>query len=156
MLRFNWNGNKILKIATLALALSPWSTANAQQQPYTMEIVCKIPLNDYICQITAPSARDRFVVETVSFSGQATVGQTVGGNFSFRTGRRNAFVWLPVQSLGPSPSAGNGIYVATLPVRLTIDPRSQIRLEVYRNTSTNAGQTSPYVQRLTLMGYLEP
>lgn len=96
------------------------------------------------------------MIETVSFSGQATAGQTVGGSFNFLTGGAPAFVWLPVQSLGPSPSAGNGVYSATLPVRLMVDANSAIRLEVYRNASSNAGQNNPYVQRLNLMGYLIP
>ena len=127
------------------------------QQPFTIEIGCSIPLNNYICpQSATPSPTRLFVIETVSFSGQATAGQTVGGSFNFMTGGTPAFVWLPVQSLGPSPSAGSGVYSATLPVRLMVDPNSAIRLEVYRNSSANAGQNNPYVQRLNLMGYLVP
>ena len=127
------------------------------QQPFTMEIGCSIPLNNYICtQSATPSPTQRFVIETVSFSGQATAGQTVGGSINFLTGGTPAFVWLPVQSLGPSPSAGNGVYAATVPVRLMVDPNSAISLEVYRNSSSNAGQNTPYVQRLNLMGYLVP
>ena len=128
----------------------------AQQQPFTIEIGCTIPLNTYNCtQTVTPSATKRFLIETVSFSGQATVGQTVGGNFSFTTGGTAAFVWLPVQSFGASPSAGTGLYVATLPVRLSVDANSSIKVEVYRNLSTNAGQNTPYAQRLNLMGYLQ-
>jgi hypothetical protein len=33
--------------------------------------------------------------------------------------------------------------------------RSPIQLEVTRNATTNAGQNTPYQQRLNLMGYLE-
>ena len=146
----------LITIAVLALGLVTCATTASAQQPFTTEIDCKIPLNDYICtQAVTPSATKRFVIETVSFSGQATVGQTVGANFSFKTGGTNAFVWLPVQNFGASASAGNGLYIATLPVRLSVDPNIPIRLEVSRNSRTNAGQSSPYVQRLNLMGYLE-
>lgn len=142
-------------VVAAASATSVGCAPTISQQPFTMEIGCSIPLNDYICtQTTTPSTTHRFVIETVSFSGQATTGQTVGGSFNFLTGGAPAFVWLPVQSLGPSPAAGNGIYAATLPVLLMVDPSSTIRLQVYRNSSSNAGQNQPYVQRLNLMGYL--
>ena len=68
-------------------------------------------------------------------------------------GRRH--VRLPVQSFGAPTAVGNGVYAVTLPVRLSVDPNGAIRLEVYRNLSVNAGQNSPYVQRLNLMGYLQ-
>ncbi len=154
MRRFSWYV-PLLAIAALVLVLESCAPAPVQQ-PFTIEVGCSIPLNNYICtQTVTPSATKRFVIETVSFSGQATLGQTVGADFSFPTGGTAAFVWLPVQSSGASPSAGNGVYVAALPVRLSVDPNGAIRLEVYRNSSANAGQNSPYVQRLNLMGYLQ-
>jgi hypothetical protein len=154
MIKFSWNA-QLLGIAALFLALAPWPPAHAEQ-PFTIEIQCTIPLNNYICvQTGTPSTTKSFVIETVSFSGQATLGQTVGGNFSFKTGRKAAVAWLPVQSLGASPSAGTGVYVATLPVRLILDPGSPIRMEVYRNSTANSGQNTPYSQRLNLMGYLQ-
>jgi hypothetical protein len=124
--------------------------------PFTIEVGCAMPLADYICTTTVTASKTRrFVIETVSFSGEATNGQTMGANFTFQTGGKAAFVWLPVHSYGPSPSAGNGVYVATLAVLLRVDANSPIRLEAYRNASANAGQNYPYQQRLNLMGYLE-
>ena len=125
-------------------------------EPFTIELHCAMPQSDYICSTTATaSTTRRFVIETVSFSGQATNGQTVGADFTFSTGGKPVFVWLPVQSNGPSPSAGTGIYVATLAVLLRVDANSPITLEAYRNATANAGQNTPYSQRLNLMGYLE-
>ncbi len=125
-------------------------------EPFTIELGCTMPLSDYICTTTATASNTRrFVIETISFSGQATNGQTVGANFTFSTGGKPAFVWLPVNSYGPSPSAGTGVYVATLAVLLRVDPNSPITLEAYRNATANAGQNTPYSQRLNLMGYLE-
>lgn len=153
--RFRASVPQLLLAAWLVIQTACAPTVS--QQPFTIEVGCSIPLNNYICtQSAIPAPTQVFVVETVSFSGQATAGQTVGANFNFMTGGTPAFVWLPVQSFGPSPSAGNGVYAATLPVRLMLDPNSSISLEVYRNSSANAGQNSPYVQRLNLMGYLQP
>jgi hypothetical protein len=130
------------------------SSASAQQ-PFAIEFGCTIPGNTYICTATAtPSTQKRFVIETVSFSGQAATGQTMGANFTVRTSGTTVFLWLPVQSFGPGPSAGKGVYVATLPVRLNVDSGSTIRLEVSRNSSTNSGATS-YSQRLDLFGFLQ-
>jgi hypothetical protein len=146
----------LLVIAVLVLVVWFWWPCRTCGTPFTIEVGCSIALTDYICtQTVTPSPTKRFVIETVSFSGQATQGQTVGANFDFKTGGTPAFVWVPVNSFGPSPSAGNGVYAATLPVRLSVDANSPIRLEAYRNSSANAGQNSPYVQRLNLMGYLQ-
>ena len=150
----------VLSVAALPIALEACAPtpvpAASSQQPFTIEVTCSIPLNDYICtQTTTPSTTKRFVIETVSFSGQASNGQTVGANFTFKTGGSAAFVWIPVQSFGPSPSAGTGVYASTVPVRLMVDAGSTVRLEAYRNSSTNAGQNTPFAQRLNLTGYLE-
>ncbi|MBA3298034.1 MAG: hypothetical protein H0U19_13985 [Acidobacteria bacterium] len=76
----------MLAIAALVLVLESCAPAPVQQ-PFTIEVGSSIPLNDYICTQTAtPSATKRFVIETVSFSGEATLGQTVGANFNFPTG----------------------------------------------------------------------
>jgi hypothetical protein len=147
---------QLLAIAALVLVIWFWWPCRTCGTAFTIEVGCSIALTDYICtQSATPSTTKRFVIETVSFSGQATQGQTVGASFSFNTGGTPAFVWLPVNNFGPSPSAGNGVYAATLSVRLSVDANSSIRLEAYRNSSANAGQTSPYVQRLNLMGYLQ-
>jgi hypothetical protein len=143
-------------LAALVAAVAFAAPADAAPiTPYTLEVGCTIPLNDYICTTTTTPLTRRFVVETVSFSGQATNGQTVGANFTYKQGGKAAFVWLPVTSFGPSPSAGTGLYATSFGAILRVDARSSIRLEVYRNISTNAGQNSPYVQRLNLMGYLQ-
>ncbi len=145
-----------ISIAASAFALAACAPMPVSQQPFTIEIGCSIPLSDYICTQTATaSPTKRFVIETVSFSGQATNGQSVGAVFNFATGGTPSFVWLPVQSFGPSPSAGTGLYAATFQARLSVDANSPIRLETYRNLSANAGQNTPYAQRLNLMGYLE-
>ena len=150
----------VLAIGALLLVLGGCYPVASLPQPFTFEVDCEIPVSDYICNQTAtPSTTRRFVIETVSFSGQASSGQTVGGNFNFITGRAPAFVWLPVGHLGPSPATGIDTHVATLLVRLSVDPSSAIRLQVFRNSRNNAYPfppgSSPYVQRLNLMGYLE-
>ncbi len=124
--------------------------------PFTIEVGCTIQLNAADCTQTAtPSTSRRFVIETVSFSGQATHGQTVQANFVFNTGGKKAFVWLPVQNYGPGVSAGTDVSVATFAAPLVVDVNSSIQLSVGRNSMVNAGQNYPYSQRLNLMGHLE-
>ena len=93
-----------------------------------------------------------------SFGGQASTGQTVGGDFSFSVGN-TALIWLPVMHSGPSPTAGKDEYVATFPVRLRLNPNTPIRVEIWRNAIDNAypfpPDSSPYQEHLTLIGYLE-
>jgi hypothetical protein len=143
-------------LAAVACAVTAAPAAAAAPAPFTLEIGCTMQLTDYICTSSAvASQKRRFVVETVSFSGQATVGQAVGANFTYRQGGKAAFVWLPVTSFGASASAGTGLYATSFRVVLRVDAKSPIQLEVTRNATTNAGQNTPYQQRLNLMGYLE-
>ncbi len=60
--------------------------------------------------------------------------------------RSRALVRLPQREMA---------YMPSLFRCLSVDPNGAIGLEVYRNLSVNAGQNSPYVQRLNLMGYLQ-
>jgi hypothetical protein len=157
-MRTSSSHTRISGVAALALVLAaaPFpAPAQAPQQPFTMELNCSIPGTTYICTATGTaSPTRRFIIESVSFSGQAAIGQTLAANFTFTTGGTKAFVWLPVQSSGPSASAGKGVYVATLELPLDVDSGSVIRLEVSRNSSANTGATT-YMQRLNLMGYLQ-
>jgi hypothetical protein len=147
-----------LFLVLLALASVCASSAKAAPTPtpFSMEIGCTIPLTDYICNKTSVASKTRrFVIETVSFSGQATNGQTVAADFNYKQGGKLVFMWIPVTSFGPAASAGTGVFANTFRVVLRVDAGSKIALEVTRNTSVNAGQNTPYSQRLNLVGYLE-
>jgi hypothetical protein len=147
-----------LFLLLLAVASVCASSAKAAPTPtpFSMEIDCTIALTDYICDKAAvASTTRRFVIETVSFSGQATNGQTVGADFNYKQGGKLAFIWIPVTSFGPSPHAGDGVFASTFATTLRVDAGSKIDLEVYRNSSANAGQNGPYMERLNLVGYLE-
>ena len=59
-------------------------------------------------------------------------------------------------SFGPRAfSPGTVVFTNTFRVVLRVDAGSKIALEVTRNATVNAGQNTPYSQRLNLVGYLE-
>jgi hypothetical protein len=110
--------------------------------------------SDHVNACLQPSTKHQLVIEMVTVLSTVSTGQTSRVQIACTTNGTVTNHFIALQKLGVHVWPGQDAWIATLPVKIYCDAKSDVSIYIGRNSKTHAGPDA-FGQNISISGHLK-